>query len=525
MSYEKPVSWLMALENDKGNLRLYGKILKGLVMIPTFKRMFRFLQNILAALFDTEQEKKYRWLTVGFLAGLFLLGVALWGKFFNWGRIPFDWHDWAEVNAARMAFLRDAIQKGVLPLHMPDASALRNVTDRFMAIPDVILSPQILLMKVLDVGQFVLANTILLYAVGMLGLLWFKRKYSISLAAFTILFLLFNFNGHILAHNSVGHITWGGYFLFPWLLALTLQLLEGDHSWRWVTLTALLLFAMWLQGSFHQFIWSLLFLAILALTSWEHILPIFKVGVAAVLLSMVRILAPALEANAFDQDFLGGYPTVWDVFTNMLKIRAPADAMSTRSALTTLGSWEFDLYVGVFGVIFIIIFGVFMYVKHRVGHKGFTQLLLPLAVMFALSIGQVYDLVRILHIPLFAGERVSARIISLPFVFIVVIGAVEFQDWLRSIKTSPVIQVFTLVGIGLIGHDLWQYLKLWQVTNAYTAFPVTPVNLAIKIVSNHPDAPYTTALAAGAAVSTLTLLFLLMMTWREKRELQHRAKG
>ena len=132
--------------------------------------------------------------------GLWAGGVFLWGKFLNWGDIPFDWLDWAEINAPRTAFLKDAVTKGVLPLHMPDSSALRGVTDRFMSIPDALLSPQILLLRFMDVGTFFLVDTLLLYTIGMFGLLWFRRRYSLSLASFSALFLLFNFNGHILAH-------------------------------------------------------------------------------------------------------------------------------------------------------------------------------------------------------------------------------------------------------------------------------------------------------------------------------------
>ena len=41
------------------------------------------------------------------------LNEQLWGKFLNWGQIPFDFHDWAEITAPRVAFLRDAMIKGI----------------------------------------------------------------------------------------------------------------------------------------------------------------------------------------------------------------------------------------------------------------------------------------------------------------------------------------------------------------------------------------------------------------------------
>ncbi len=55
--------------------------------------------SLLAALYDPETERKHRWLGWGWLGGLYAVGGLLWGKFLNWGKIPFDFHDWAEITA------------------------------------------------------------------------------------------------------------------------------------------------------------------------------------------------------------------------------------------------------------------------------------------------------------------------------------------------------------------------------------------------------------------------------------------
>ena len=116
------------------------------------KKFFRFITDI-----SYEKERNpFRILYLSLLLALILAG---WGYFLNRGDIPFDFHDWAEVNAPRLAFLKDAITKGELPLHMPDSSALRGVTDRYMALPDIILSPQVILLRWMPVGIFVLVHT------------------------------------------------------------------------------------------------------------------------------------------------------------------------------------------------------------------------------------------------------------------------------------------------------------------------------------------------------------------------------
>ncbi len=198
-------------------------------------------------LFESKPLHRKRWITWTWLAALYLAGVCLWGHFFSWGQFPLGFHDWAHISGPRLTFLKDALVQGLPPLHIsdPDPSdpyPLGGITDRFLAIPDQILSPQVILLRILPIEVFVAGNVLLLYSLGYAGLLWLKRKFSLSLVAFTILFLLFNFNGHILAHFAVGHATWGGYFLFPWFAILVFQLVEGERGWTWIAKMALLLF-------------------------------------------------------------------------------------------------------------------------------------------------------------------------------------------------------------------------------------------------------------------------------------------
>jgi hypothetical protein len=472
------------------------------------------LSNLLRALYDPEVERRYRWFGLMWLLALFLGGALLWAKFLNWGNIPFDFHDWAEVNAPRLAFVRDAVIKGVLPLHMPDGSALRNITDRFMSLPDVILSPQVILMRWMEVGPFILVNTLLFYTLGAWALLWFRRRFRLGLVPFTALFLLFNFNGHILTHMSIGHITWNGYFLFPWVLALVFRLFDGDQSWRWVAKMSLLLFFMFLNGSYHHFVWVLLFLGLLALGSWKHFWPVVKAGGFAVLLSMVRILPPALHLNAFDDEFLGGYPTLMDMLSSLVTVKFPEQSLQIRSMLSPLGWWEYSLYLGLLGTLFLVIFGIYRWVKNALPQHGYPGLLLPVLGVALLSVGHLYRILRLVPIPLLSGERASIRMIILPVVVLLILAAVELQTWLRQRNLRSVEAVAGLGLLLVLGHDLWQHLKVWQVTNAFTAFPTTPVNLAIKVVANHPDPVYTTTLAIGAAISLASLFVLLYLAWK-----------
>jgi hypothetical protein len=471
-------------------------------------------------------EQPRRYLNISWLAGVYLLGLLLWGQFLNWGRIPFDFHDWAEISAPRLAFVQDAVRTGQLPLHMPDGSALRNVTDRFMAIPDVMLSPQVLLLGVMDVGSFVLVNTWLLYSLGFLGLLWFWRKYELSPLVFAALSFLFNFNGSLLAHFSVGHINYTGYLLFPVLIALLIQMLEGENNWRWITKYALLMFFILLQGSFHQFIWGLILTGLVGLFYWKYFLQVLKALVFTCLLSSVRLLPPALLLGVFDNEFLSGYPTLLDVFTALIVPRGPQDAFLHKSILTSLGWWEFDLYIGVIGMAIVLIFGLVFWLRNLRTTHQYLELFLPVVVLFTLSIGRLYRLVMLLPIPLLNGERVSARFMSLVFGVLLLIGVINLNQWFRERRHNSWVGWASLGLILVLVSDLWQNLKLWRVNVAYEDFPKTPVDLAIKVVSNHGDSAYFTFLIFGSVVSVITLVFLLQaprMTRLNKKQAPHQS--
>ncbi len=477
-------------------------------------------QSLFETLFSYEAERKHRWFTLLWLAGLLLAGVVLWAKFLNFGNIPMDYLDWAEISGPRLAFLQNAVTTGQLPLHVNESSVLRMSSDRLLSVADMILSPQVLLLGVLSIGQFVLANILILYAIGAAGLFWLRKRFGLSLFTFTALFLLFNFNGHILSHLSVGHANWGGgYLLFPWLVVLTFQLLDGKADgvgWKWSLELALLLFFMFLNGAFHPYAWSFIFLGLVGLFSWKHMGMIAKGLAATLLLSMVRILPVALESGKMGGEFITGYTTLTRLAQAMILPTPPWEAVNPSLPFSTVGWWEFDLYIGLVGALFLVFFGIVRWLR-RYRDEGtlYPSLLLPLLGMLILSAGHVYQLVMLTHIPLLSGERVSSRIISLPFVFLLVFAAIELQRWLNKAHPSLTLQLASLGALILMVNDQWLYIKLWQVTNVYPNMTPVPVDLTNKLIANHPDPAYTTALLVGAVVSIATLAGLVILSRRE----------
>jgi len=475
-------------------------------------------------LLGSHPPHRTRWISWAWLATLYLAGFVLWGYFFSWGRFPLNFHDWAHITGPRLAFLKDALVQGQLPLHIsdPDPSdpyPLGGITDRFLAIPDQILSPQVILLPVLPIGVFVAGNVLLLYSLGYAGLLWLRRKFSLSLVAFTILFLLFNFNGHILAHLAVGHATWGGYFLFPWFAILVFKLVEGERGWAWIAKMALLLLAIFLQGSFHQFVWALIFLALLAVAKRGYFLTAAGGAVFGVLLSLVRILPPASMLGKFDDQFKTGYPTLVDLWQSLVTVYVPGSDTPAVLMNRPLGYWELSLYVGLAGAIFLLYFGVWRWLSDCDDHNGFQSLVLPVLGLVVLSIGQIYRIIHLMPIPLLGGERVSSRFISLPFVFIIFFAVIYFQDWLNQPHRSKTL-VYLIISAGFIISlsDLWQNYRIWRVVAVAPNFKEQKFFPQAWILANHSDPDYLGLILAGAALSLVSLGVLIFFAWRSRRQ-------
>jgi hypothetical protein len=377
----------------------------------------------------------------------------------------------------------------------------------------------------MSVGWFVLVNVWLMFSLGLLGLVQLWKRLRLSPIAFSILFLLFNFNGSLLSHFSVGHVNYTGYFLYPWLFLLLIDLAETDLAfdlksravWRWLAGYAFLLFFMLLNGSFHQFIWALMLTGLVGLFHWRKIALALAGILAAGLLSAVRLLPPVLHLGQFDSEFLSGYPAVLDVWTGLVGMIGPDKALANIGQLTTLGWWEFDLFIGLLGAVFLVYFGQAFWLKKQEVPAWLSTLALPALTLFVLSIGRVYQLVMYIPIPLINGERVSARLITLPFVLLILAAVFAYQRFADKNTESDLLRWGSIAGVFLLFQDLWQHLKLWRGNVAAEYFPVTPVDLAIKLVSNHADAAYTNLLLAGLGLTVLMGVILLGMALRTSK--------
>ena len=264
----------------------------------------------------------------------------------------------------------------------------------------------------------------------------------------------------------------------------------------------------------------LFFLAFLSIAQKGLFLPALKAAVAAVLLAAVRLLPVTLEAGAFDSTYHGGFLSLADVWKGFTALQAPDQYVPSPLFLKPLGSWEFTIYVGLGGALFLAFFGVYRWWADRDPAPRYPALILPVLALAVLSMNGVFGALRTLQFPMLSGERVPARILSLPFVFLLVIAVVYFQRWLQA--DGPRLALRLAVAGGIIAfaiHDLWENLSIWSLNRVADLFPHEDMFYNKWIVANdYADEAYIHMLVVGAVISTVSLLALLALAWRERRQ-------
>jgi len=344
----------------------------------------------------------------------------------------------------------------------------------------------------------------------------------LSLFTFSSLFFLYNFNGNILSHLSVGHATWVGYFLFSWFVLLIYRLIEGDHTWRWCFQMSLLMFVIWLQGSFHQFLWLLLMLGLVGLCVPGKFWVMFRAGFFVLLMSAFRILPAILLYGKYGASYISGYPTLDSLWNALVNLASPTGIPFITPGGEGISAWEVNSFIGLLAALWMLYFGLVRGLFSK--DAPARVLMLPLGGMLLLSMGQFFGYLRLLPIPLIQGERVGTRIISVVLVFLFVMAAERCQRWLENVKERTYAQIALGLGFILTLMELWTDSNFWMISNAVKIFWWVYYDAHRWFVkNNYKDTTYLWLVFGGLAISIATIAGLGLAAWLERKRLRHNA--
>lgn len=445
---------------------------------------------------------------------LYLVGILHWIWFFNWGNVSLRAFDWRK-ESAYLETLRSAIDTARLPLQWNQLDV--QGTPNFLGIPEVSLTPDIVLLPWLDNTSFVLCHTLLFYSIGFGGTLFLAGAFNASMIAFIALWGFINFNGYITSHMATGHFQWLGYFLLPVFFVLLLRGIavarEGvsfDALFAWST--ALVLAVLFLNGSFHIAVWCLMFLVIVLPFRWKMWMNVAAAIVGTIGLSAGRLLPAAMSFWDADPRFISGYPTIGVLFDG-LTVLLPYTFEVGNEVQGGLAWSEFDIFIGVTG--FALLAG-FSAVAVRF-HRRALDFSLPVAgcLMFVLSLGSVYSFANALHVPLLNAERVSSRFIILPFIIalLAMIAGIDYGlgAWRRRTK------VIILTALPLFFYEVFRHSSHWRISVLEQSITgQAPMPIQPSIVPN-TDNLYGLAVTTGwimSCVFFVIIIPLIVRAWR-----------
>jgi hypothetical protein len=440
------------------------------------------------------------------------VGVLHWLLFFGIPPVlPREAADWPK-EFRYYAVLQQAVTEWRVPYFV---SVSLQDTRKFLAIPETVLSPQILLLRWVSIDQFFVVHILLLQAVALLACLALRRRYKLSIPSFALLWLLLGFNGHITSHLAIGHSMWGGYFFLPWFFLLLLDVVEGPLTARTPIAIGGVLGLILLQGSFHPFVWCVLFLLLLfvfdSLTRrsvaeallWSGAFAAWRLVPAAVILLGRR-----------SQSFETGYASVGDLLAGLVSIRDAAFARRGTGGMGGVRWWEFDSYIGVVALVFVVVFAA---IGLSGAHRSFRRLFLPVTITALLSYDGLYRLFHVAHVPLLNAERVSSRLLILPLGVVIVVAVIAAEEWRRRTPGWGNV-VLTLVALAT-AFALALHSQVWSVPSVTHLLPPPPHarDLAIEIAdaSGGADRAYLASVYASAAATAMTIVMAVVL-WRRR---------
>ena len=444
---------------------------------------------------------------------LYLLGAAHWMAFLSFGGIHFGLLDWSQEHFL-YSIQKEAVLTGVIPLHI---SATFLGTDRFFSIPLVVLMPHLLLLRWLPIAGFVLTHVLAFYSAGYLGTLVLASRVGLKWPGFLAFFLLFNFNGYLTSHLAVGHtVWWAGYFLLPFLFLLIFEWLEKGPSVGISLALALVVFLISTAGSFHLCTWSVIFMMLLGLRKrgWLKY-SLLTAGTTAILLAY-RVFPSLVVFRDLRHGFPAGYPDlglVAEAFTGL--------NTAIRTTVNGMGWWEYDIYIGMIGAAFLLVFGLLPLLFHTIvpGYRpALRRLDLPILGMALLSYGEVYWWL-LSDFPVLGAERVVTRLLIFPVAMLALLAAMRLDALGKAVRRAGNFSFIAGGALLLLAADLARHSWLWRISSVNILIPHPVAPPPAPFIVARPDAVYTAAVASGFGITIVTLVFVLAIIWKRRREL------
>lgn len=305
--------------------------------------------------------------------------------------------------------------------------------------------------------------------------------------------------------------------MLPFLFLFLLEVLEGEPWRRGALKIAFALAAILLQGSFHVYIWCLLFLVLLLAFNWRYVKPLALAVVLSGVLSAYRLLPALFALWGKKEKFIWSYPTPLELLDALTTIRD-----STPERLRpwgTAGWWEHDVYVGLIGLAVLVVFGICLRFSKREALEkyNYKALDVPLFLMTLLSISYIHAFITRIPVPLLKSERVPMRFAIIPIVVLVLVSAIRMEVVLKLVKQTFKFRFVAISALVLAALSFLDHSYLWSLARLDRIFAGKAVDLTAPSIQSQPDSLYKAVFVTSVVVSLVALAVSVHIAVRSRR--------
>jgi hypothetical protein len=380
--------------------------------------------------------------------------------------------------------IKESLSSNRLPFHVANLSKIFQASnDRFFSSPIWPFSPQILLLYILTPMSFIFINHLLLYTIGAYGLIKLSKEHGLKYPAFLLIFLIFNFNGHIIEKFAVYGSGQLGYYFIPLMLLFFLRLMPSDVDNRqskayYVNSIYLgIAFALiLLQGSFHIYVQFVTFIIIWTFFNLSKLKYAVISLTISFLINAVRIIPAALSFGVgSNKEKAFGY---YDPVMLFKAVMYP----TTHLTYPPFHWWEVSVFISIFGFLILLKYSILdpLIDQKGPGRQFNYKIYAPIIIMILLSMWKVKHYLVPDFIPLINSESVATRYAIVPLVFLTVIASFNLSRSLSIMSSWRKALIYLLLGLLLV--SLLDHLLQWRLLKVQTEVDWLFLNLDAELV-------------------------------------------
>ncbi len=437
---------------------------------------------------------------------LYLIGILHWVLFMKLGEPTWKTFDWMGTHQMIYSVINKSISTKMIPFHFtgfdvpiignPITTGSNGSYDiRWFSMGGPNISPQLFIFSLFNVPTAMLLNLIFYYSIGFWGIYLWIVHFNLSYLSSSILFLMLSFNGSIVSKLGVGQLgSCNAYLFIPLFLYILYKFISEENTNTKQMINITLLFVLFifftkLNGN-GQNVYQFLLISSVVIIFYPKKILWFILFLILSFISMTFYIVPTYLFSSYishDRQIFGGYgfqsgdsgiPLI-DVnnasniiesvvyhFINIFYHLWEGLTVSFTSANDA--TWEFNLYIGKFGLIFIFVSITFLILKRRNDFKVKEhRYIFPAIIISIMSLSIVepilvksFEIITQITIP--KPDRLPSRLMIYPFSLILIFSALGFDDLFKNVpeRKAHLLKLTILLVLFIV---LMKHSYMWSV--------------------------------------------------------------